>query len=48
MKDKKDWRLNNQEKYLKGITLVHRSYCNMQKTLIGIMTIAIFVGKNIL
>jgi hypothetical protein len=26
MTDKKDWRLNNQEKYLKGITLVRRSY----------------------
>jgi hypothetical protein len=26
MTDKKDWRLNNQEKYLKGVTLVRRSY----------------------
>ncbi|HUJ72406.1 MAG TPA: hypothetical protein VLZ30_09180 [Verrucomicrobiae bacterium] len=26
MEDKPDWRLTNQEKYLKGVTLYHRAY----------------------
>ena len=27
MADESDWRLTTQENFLKGVTLVHRSYC---------------------